>query len=110
MSIRTTAVLAAVIVASCAHHAPATIHDQTTVISGHNTVHASAADARETVLIEAASITVDHGYRLFQLMTPIRPGADVTIRVYGKGEVDPHAPNVYDADAIAAGRMPGSAR
>ena len=92
--------------AGCAHRAPATIHDQTAVISGHNTVHASMADARETVLIEAASITVDHGYRFFKLLTPVRPGADVTIRVYGQREIDPHVPGVYDADAIAAGQIP----
>lgn len=68
------------------------------------------ADARETVLIEAASITVDHGYRFFKLMTPVRPGADVTIRVYGQREIDPHVPGVYDANAIAAGQIPIAAR
>jgi len=91
--------------AGCVHHAPASIHDGTAVISGHNTLHASVSDARETVLIEAASITLDHGYRYFQLVSPIRPGADVTIRVYSKGEIDPRAPNVYDANDIAAGKM-----
>jgi hypothetical protein len=92
--------------ASCAHRAPATIRERTAMISGHNTVHVSLANARQTVLIEAAAIAIDHGYCLFQLMTPIRPGSDVTIRVYGKGEIDPSLPNVYDANAIAAGQMP----
>ena len=62
-----------------------------------------------TVLVEAAAITVDHGYRYFRFMTPVRPGADVTVRLYGKGEVDPEMTNVYDADAIAAGQIPTGA-
>ena len=95
----------AVTLAGCVHRAPLSVHDQTAMISGHNTIHVSMADARQTVLTEAASITVDHGYRLFKVMTPIRPGSDVTIHVYGAGEIDPAAPNVYDAHAIAAGRM-----
>ena len=98
--------LCAFLLVGCVHHAPATIHDRTTVISGHNTIHASGAEATRTVLVEAAAITVDHGYRFFRLMTPIRPGADVTIRLYGTGEIDPQTPNVYDAVAVAAGRVP----
>jgi len=97
--------LCLVILSGCAHHAPATIHGNTTVISGRNTAHASAADARRTVLVEAAAITVDHGYRYFEVMTPVRPGADVTIRVYGQREIDAGAPNVYDANAIASGQL-----
>src|SRR5579871_571927 len=73
----------------CIHRAPVSIHDDTALISGHNTVHASASEARQTVLVEAAAIALDHGYRYFQVMTQIRPGADVTIRVYGKGDIDP---------------------
>lgn len=103
--VSTSALLLTFVLAGCVHRAPISIHDGIALISGHNTVHASASDARETVLIEAASITLDHGYRYFQLMTQIRPGADVTIRVYGKGEINPRAPNVYDANDIAAGKM-----
>jgi hypothetical protein len=97
--------LCATLLAGCAHHAPAAIHGNTTVISGRNTAQASAADTRRTVLVEAASITVDHGYRYFEVMTPVRPGSDVTIRVYGQRENDPRTPNVYDAIAIAAGQL-----
>jgi hypothetical protein len=100
------AMLCAAALAGCAHHAPATIHGDTAVISGRSTAHESAADARQTVFVEAAAIAVDHGYRYFQILTPVRPGADVTIRVYGKGEIDPRASNVIDADAVAAGQMP----
>jgi hypothetical protein len=104
------ALLCAFVLAGCAHHAPATIHDRVAVISGHNTAHATTAGAVQTVLIEAAAITVDHGYRFFRLMTPVRPGANVTVRVYGNGEIDPHATDAYDAYAIAAGQMPKSGR
>jgi len=99
------AVLCVAVFSGCAHRAPASIHDGMTVISGHNTAHSSLHDAVETVLVEAAAITVDHGYRYFRVMTQIRPGADVTIHVYGAGEVDRRASDVYDADDIAAGRM-----
>jgi hypothetical protein len=73
-------------------------------------VHATPSDAAQTVLVEGAAITVDHGYRFFRLTGPIRPGVDVMIRVYGKGEIDPHAPGVYDANAIAAGQIPIATR
>lgn len=90
----------------CVHRAPATIHDDTTMISGHNTVHMSASEARRTVLIEAAAITVDHGYRFFEMTSPIRPGINVGVHLYGNGDIDAHAAGVYDADQIAAGRLP----
>jgi len=32
------------------------------------------------------------------------------IRVYGRGEIDPHAPGVYNANAIAAGQIEIAAR
>jgi len=89
----------------CAHRAAAIIQNDATTISGHNTAHMTPSDAHRIVLIEAAAITVDHGYRLFELATPIRPGADTIVKLYGKGEADPHAPGVYDADAIAAGNL-----
>jgi hypothetical protein len=100
------ATVASLCTSGCAHRAAATIRDGTTTISGNNTVRMTASDTRRVVLIEAAAITVDHGYRLFEITTPIRPGADVAIRLYGKGEADPHASGVYDADAIAAGKLP----
>lgn len=89
----------------CAHRASATIRDDTTTISGHSTAERSPAEARSIVLVEAASITLDHGYRLFRIETPIRPGAPVTIRLYREGEAGAGAPDVYDADAIAAGNF-----
>lgn len=93
------------VLSGCVHRAPESIHDRTAVISGHNTVDAGLEDTTQTVLIEAASITLDHGYRYFRVMTQIRPGTDVTIQVYGNGEIDPRTRDVYDANDIAAGKM-----
>ena len=71
-----------------------------------------------SVLIEAAAITVDHDYRYFEIvgtegmsanssgLPTIRPGADVTIKVFGAGEVDPRPPVIWDAQAIGAGELP----
>src|SRR5690242_3491383 len=99
------AITSAFAVSGCAHRAPALIRDGMTVISGYNTARANASEATQTVLVEAAAITIDHGYRYFQVLTRIRPGVDVTVHLYGKGEIDPHAPGVYDANDIAAGKM-----
>lgn len=96
---------AALAMNGCVHRAPASIRNDTTTISGHGTAQVSPSEARRIVLIEAAAIAVDHGYRFFEITTPIRPGANVTIRLYGQGEADTHAPGVYDADAVAAGRL-----
>lgn len=100
------AICASFALSGCVHRAAATIRNDGTMISGHNTAHMSLSDARKTVLTEAAAITVDHGYRLFEIKTPIRPGANVVVRLYGAGDIDPHAAGVYDADAIAAGKLP----
>jgi hypothetical protein len=107
-----------VMLMGCAHHAPATLHQRMTVISGKGTAKDSARDAARKVLIEAAAITLDHGYRYFEIvgteamgsnssgLPAIRPGADVTIKLFGAGDVDPRPPVVWDAQAIAAGALP----
>lgn len=86
------------------------------VISGKSTANDSAVAARRKVLVEGAAITLDHGYRYFEILregTPIaskepaiQPGADVTIKLFGEGEADPRSPGVWDADAIGAGLLP----
>jgi hypothetical protein len=107
-----------VMLLGCAHHAPATLHQRMTVISGKGTAQDNPEDAARKVLIEAAAITLDHGYRYFEIvgaegmsanssaLPTIRPGADVTIKVFGAGEVDPRPPLVWDAQAIGAGEVP----
>ena len=84
-----------VMLLGCAHHAPATLHQRMTVISGKGTSQDNPKDAARKVLIEAAAITLDHGYRYFEIvgapsmsldssaLPTIRPGADVTIKVFG---------------------------
>jgi hypothetical protein len=102
----------------CAHHAPAVLHQRMTVISGKGTAQDNPKEAARKVLIEAAAITLDHGYRYFEIvgaqgMSPnsstapsIRPGADVTIKVFGAGEADPRMPGIWDAQAVGAGQIP----
>ena len=69
-------------------------------------------------MIDAAAITLDHGYRYFEIvgaegmsanlsaLPTIRPGTDVTIKVFEAGEVDPRPPLAWDAQAIAAEEVP----
>jgi hypothetical protein len=105
------------VLSACAHPAPAVLHGNTALISGRGTAHDNPGDAARKVFIEAAAITLDHGYRYFEIVDSadasstapapgVRPGADVTIRVFGAGEVRPQTPGVWDAQAIAAGQLP----
>jgi hypothetical protein len=102
----------------CAHHAPAVLHQRMVVISGKGTAQDNPRGAARKVLIEAAAITLDHGYRYFEIvgaegmstnssaLPTIRPSADVTIKLFGAGEVNPRPPLVWDAQAIGAGEIP----
>ncbi|MGD0864233.1 MAG: hypothetical protein ABSA49_01620 [Rhizomicrobium sp.] len=97
----------------CIHAAPPMLSDRTAMISGRTTSGRSASDATEIVLVKAAAMTLDHGFRYFQIVGSdsvapdrsgqalIRPGADVTIRVYREGEINPRATGIVDAEDIA---------
>jgi len=76
------------------------------------------AEARRAVLLEAAHVAVDNGYRYFIVLrrdvwTPsrpvragtdsaIQPGDDVTIKVFHDGEVSPGTRDVFDAQRVLA--------
>jgi hypothetical protein len=91
--------------------------DRPVVISGKSTMGISVRDATQKILLKAARLTLDHGCRYFKIVespnaypngtsTPsIRPGADVMIRIYRQGEIDPYSPRVWDAQSIAAGKL-----
>jgi hypothetical protein len=106
---------------ACAHHVRPMFNDRTVVISGKRTVGDSTGEATQKILIQAARLTLDHGFRYFRIAgsqnvpgrgdaLSIRPGADVTIEVYREGEIDRRSPGVWDAQNIGAGRMPDGAR
>jgi hypothetical protein len=87
------------ILAGCAHPVPV-LHGHDVVISGWNTAQDTADGATRKVLAEAAAITLDHCYRYFEVLNPIRPGAKVTIRLYEAGENEQSAANVHDASLV----------
>ena len=103
--------------AACAHHVRPMLNDRTIVISSRSTVGNDLNDATKKTLIAAARLTLDHGFRYFTIVgspgtnsirertLSIQPGADVTIKVYREGEIDPRSPNVWDAGSIAAGDL-----
>ena len=76
------------------------LHGHDVVISGWNTAQDTADAATRKVLAEASAITLDHGYRYFEILNPIRPGAKETIRLYKAGEAPPASPNVHDATLV----------
>lgn len=106
-------ILCSLALSACAHPLPPMQNDHTVVISGRNTAGYNAGDAAQKTLIEAARLTLDHGFRYFRIVgssnmysggpPSIRPGADVTIKVYATGEINPHSPGVWDAENIGAG-------
>jgi len=104
-------VLCGLVLCACAHPIPPMRNDHTIVISGKRTAGNSDRDVGQKILTMAARLTLDHGFRYFEFVgvpsangTPaIRPGSDVTIRVYRMGEIDPHRPGVRDAESVAAG-------
>ncbi len=109
--------LCGLVLSACMHAAPAMLNERTAVISGRETMGNSANEAIRRMLTKAAAMTLDHGFRYFQIVNsrstylnhdrvlPIRPGVDVTIKLYREGEISPRRPGVWDADKIAAGDM-----
>ncbi len=64
--------------------------------------------ARQFLLARAARLTVDHGYRYFAIVTPaiasgapdpiaLKPGINLTIRLYRAGEARAPGYRVWDA-------------
>jgi len=93
------AALAIAALAGCAHPVPA-LRGRDVMISGRNTAQDTVAAATRKVLSEAAAITLDHGYRYFEILGPIRPGAKVPVRLYLAGETAAAPPHIYDAMLI----------
>jgi hypothetical protein len=116
------ALLCAGLIAGCASAVPPLGADQTAVIPGSATADQNARDARRTVLIDAARITVDHGFQFFQIMpsqtaglysgpaysTAIRPGADVTIKVYQQTDIPMGVQGLWDANKLLENGVPES--
>lgn len=90
---------------ACMHKAPAMYSERTAVISGRGTAGDSENDAIRKTLTKAAAMTLDHGFRYFQIATPIKPGINVAINVYRDGEINPKKPGIWDAERIAQGDM-----
>jgi hypothetical protein len=100
---------------ACMNAAPKMLNERTAVISGRATVGDNPSNAARKTLIRAAAMTLDHGFRYFQIIrpqntgaihggvSPIQPGVNVTIKLYREGEISPHRPGVWDAENIAEG-------
>ena len=114
----TPALLAFGLLAACASHVPPLRADGTTVVAGSKTAGMSGPDAMRAVLAVGARLTVDHGARYFRIVgtesfygtsSSVRPGANVAIRVYQPGEIQPDAPGVWDAQQILTSGPPAFA-
>jgi hypothetical protein len=88
--------------------------DHTIVISGRYTARDDPSAASRKVLVEAARLTLAHGFRYFRIsgspvtstrhaLPSILPGANVVIEVYREGEVNPERPDVWDAEDVGTG-------
>jgi hypothetical protein len=104
-------VLCGLLLTGCLHAAPPMLDAHTAEISGNATRGRNPNDATEIVLFKAAAMTLDHGFRYFRITGAdstvagdnalIRPGANVTIRVYREGEINPRSTGIVDAEEIA---------
>ena len=91
------------------------LDDRLAVIAGRDTVGDNINNATRKTLVKAAAMTLDHGFRYFQIVGAsesargdvsfIRPGADVTIKLYRQSEINPQRPGVWDAVSIATGKL-----
>jgi hypothetical protein len=100
---------------ACVSTAPKMLNDRLAVIAGRDTVGDNINDATRKTLVKAAAMTLDHGFRYFQIVgapesvrgdvSSIRPGADVTIKLYRQSEINPQQPGVWDAESIGAGKL-----
>ncbi len=101
------------VLTACMHDAPPMLTERTAMVSGRATAGLPASEATQIVLFKAAEMTIDHGFRYFQIIGAdsvvsdrrgaelIRPGANVTIKVYRTGEINPRATGIVDAQDIA---------
>jgi hypothetical protein len=92
----------------CAHPMPRLSASHTLLVSGRETLSMIAPEARRFLLARAARLTVDHGYRFFAILEPaiasgspdpisLRPGINLTIRLYRPGEARMPGYRVWDA-------------
>ncbi len=104
------------IAAACISRAPPMLDARTAVIPGRATAGYDSHAALDAVLVQAAKMTVDHGFRYFRIADSeggnapsVRPGADVAIKVFRVGEVGPASPGIWDAQQILTEGVPRSA-
>ncbi len=101
--------------AACAHPIRPMLGERTIQVSGRGIVGDRGA-AGNAMLVRAAQVTLDHGFRYFRVVSPpgamdqrgtllTPPGTTITIEVYRNGEVSGPGPSLQDAMAIAGGDL-----
>jgi hypothetical protein len=76
------ALLASFLLQGCVQHVAALQNGQLATIAGKETSGLSPRDAAGKVLIRAAELTIDHGYRYFTIIpADIRPGSNTVVKV-----------------------------
>ena len=102
--------LSAFLLFGCVSHAPIWENPRGVVVSGKDMAGLTPAAAYQAMLARAARLTVDHGYRYFTVTDPslpakdgtLKPGANITIRVFHEGGTRYPAPGVWDAFMLLA--------
>jgi hypothetical protein len=129
------AVLLVAVLCSCIGPAPRLKSGRIATISGHETAGLNSADASKKVLLEAARLTVDHGFRYFAIIGPpnpptkhsgpdisqarsipalssaasiLVPGTDITIKTFRVGEVGRNRAGIWDAYQLLASGVEGT--
>ena len=127
-------VLLAAALSACIGPAPPLRASRIVTISGRETAGLSSADATKKALLEAARLTVDHGFRYFVIIRtsnpPIGhsgpstsraqsiptssaasilvPGTDITIKTFRVGEVGRNRAGIWDAYRLLTSGVEGA--
>jgi hypothetical protein len=113
--------LGAGLLMGCAHPMPQLSASHTLLVSGRETQSMNAPDTQRFLLARAARLTVDHGYRFFAILEPaiasgtpdpisLKPGTNLTIRLYRPGEARMPGYRIWDAYALLSPGRPAPLR
>jgi hypothetical protein len=129
------AVLLAVALSACIGPAPSLKASRVATISGRETAGLNSVDATRKALLDAAKLTVDHGFRYFMIIRTsnppighsgpgtsraqsipalssaasiLAPGTDITIKTFRVGEVGRNRAGIWDAYQLLTSGVEGT--
>ena len=103
------------LVAACANASGTMLTENTGVVSALGSATSDRDGVFEVALIEAGNLARAHGYQYFIVLKSedsstyaapstaardVRPGFEITVKMYREGEIDSHADGVWNVDSL----------